>query len=143
MSFQRSDEIRRIKQILDLIHSDACSTSEKSLSSAQYFVTFIDDHSRKSWVYPLKMKDQVLQTFKEFHASVERETGKKLKCFRLDNGGEYKGSFETYCKAHGIQHEKVPPKTLQLNELAERMNNNCRECQMYVFTFKTPEDILG
>ena len=127
VSFQRSDEARRRKQILDLVHSDVCSTSEKSLGGAQYFVTFIDDHSRKVWVYPLKMKDQVLQTFKEFHASVERETGRKLKCLRSDNGGEYRGPFEAYCKVHGIQHEKVPPKTPQLNGLAEIMNKTIAE----------------
>ena len=91
---------------------------EKSLGDARYFVTFINDHFRKVWVYPLKMKDPVLQTFKEFHASIERETGRKLKCLRLDNGGEYKGPFEAYCKAHGIRHKKVPPKTPQLNGLA-------------------------
>ena len=71
VSFQRSDEARRRKKILDLVHSNVCSMSEKSLDGAQYFVTFIDDHSRKVWVYSLKMKDQVLQIFKEFHASVE------------------------------------------------------------------------
>ena len=48
-------------------------------------------------MYPLKMKDQVFQIFKEFHASVEQETGRKLKCLRLDNGGEYRlqGSWDT------------------------------------------------
>ena len=88
VSFQRSNEARKRKQILNLVHLDVCSTSEKSLEDAQYFVTFIDDHLRKVWVYPLKMKDQVLQNFKEFHASVERETGRKLKCLRSNNGRE-------------------------------------------------------
>ena len=64
-------------------------------------------------MYPLKMKDQVLQTFKEFHASVEWETRRKLKCLRSKNGGEYRGPFKAFYKAHGIQHEKVPPKTPQ------------------------------
>ena len=102
VSFQRSNEAKRRKQTLDLVHSDVCSTFEKSLCGAQYFVTFIDDHPRKVWVYPLKKKDQVLQTFREFDASVEQETRRKLKCLRSDNGGEYKGLFEAYCKAHGI-----------------------------------------
>ena len=122
VSFKRSDDAKRRKQILDLVHSDVCSTSERSLGGAQYFVTFIDDHSKKVWVYLLKTKDQVLQAFKEFHASVERASRKKLKCLRTDNGGEYRGPFEDYCKTHGIRHEKVPPKTPQMNGLAERMN---------------------
>ena len=112
VSFQRSDEAKRRKQILDLVHSDVCSMSEKSLSGAQYFVTFIDDRSIKVWVYPLKVKDQVLQNFQEFCASVEWETRRKLKCLRSDNGGEYRGLFKAYCETHGIRHEKVPPKTL-------------------------------
>ena len=110
VSFQRSDEARRRKKILDLVHSNVCSMSEKYLDGAQYFVTFIDDHSRKVWVYPLKTKGQVLQNFKEFHASVEQEIGRKLKCLRLNNGGEYRGLFEAYYKADEVQHEKVPPK---------------------------------
>ena len=99
----------------------------KSFGGALYFVTFIDDYSRKLWVYPLKSKDQVLEKFKEFHASVERQSGKKLKCIRTDNGGEYCGPFDIYCKQHGIAHEKTPPKTPQLNGLAERMNKTLIE----------------
>lgn len=127
VSFQRSDDAKRRKHILDLVHSDVCSTSERSLGGSQYFVTFIDDHSRKVWVYPLKTKDQVLQVFKEFHASVERASGRKLKCLRTDNGGEYIGTFAAYCKSHGIRHEKVPPKTPQMNGVAERMNRTIAE----------------
>ncbi|KAK0604489.1 hypothetical protein LWI29_016179 [Acer saccharum] len=65
-----------------------------------------DDHSRKLWVYTLKTKDQVLDVFKQFQASVERHTGKKLKCIRTDNGGEYCGPFDEYCKQLGIRHKK-------------------------------------
>ena len=78
-------------------------------------------------MYSLKTKDRVLQTFKEFHALVEREIGRKLKCLRSDNGGGYRGPFEAYCKAHGIQHEKVPPETPQFNGLAKRMNRKIAE----------------
>ncbi|RVW62633.1 Retrovirus-related Pol polyprotein from transposon TNT 1-94 [Vitis vinifera] len=58
----------------------------------------------------------------QFHALVERQSGEKLKCIRTDNGGEYSGPFDEYCKQHGIRHQKTPPKTPQLNGLAERMN---------------------
>ena len=72
-------------------------------------------------VYVLKTKDQVLGVFKQFQTSVERETGKKVKCIRTDNGGEYCGPFDEYCKHQSIRHQKTPPKTPQLNGLAERM----------------------
>ena len=59
-------------------------------------MTFIDDHNRRLWVTPLKTKDQVLSVFKELHARVERESGRKLKAVRADNAGEYRGQFEEY-----------------------------------------------
>ena len=68
----------------------------KSFSGALYFVTSINDCSRKLWVYALNTKDQVLEKFKEFHILVERQSGKKLKCIRIDNGGEYHGPFDVY-----------------------------------------------
>ncbi|GJS93442.1 retrovirus-related pol polyprotein from transposon TNT 1-94 [Tanacetum coccineum] len=118
----------RMENILDLVHSDVCGPMKtKTLGGCSYFVTFIDDHSRKVWVYTLKTKDQVLDVFKQFHALVERQTGKKLKCIRTDNGGEYIGPFDAYCREHGIQHQKTPPKTSQLNGLAERMNRTLVE----------------
>ena len=64
--------------------------------------TFIDDHSRKLWVRILKSKDQVLDAFKEFQASVKRETGKKLKRIRNDNGGEYRGPFMHTVKTRAL-----------------------------------------
>nr|AAV88069.1 hypothetical retrotransposon [Ipomoea batatas] len=118
----------RKSEPLDLIHSDVCGPMKvRSLGGASYFVTFIDDYSRKLWVYTLKHKSDVLGVFKEFHALVERQTGKKLKCIRTDNGGEYCGPFDEYCRRYGIRHQKTPPKIPQLNGLAERMNRTIME----------------
>ena len=75
-------------------------------------------------MYVLMTKDQVLGVFKEFQASVERETGKKLKCIY---GDEYCGPFDEYCKHQGIRHQKTPPKTPQLNDLAEWINGTLIE----------------
>jgi len=101
--------------------------SVRSIGDAKYFVTFIDDFSRKVWAFPLKSKDQVLSVFKQFQASVERETKKKIKCIRTDNGGEYIGLFDAYCKEQGIRHQFTPPKTPQLNGIAKRMNRTIVE----------------
>ncbi|GJS69001.1 putative RNA-directed DNA polymerase [Tanacetum coccineum] len=83
--------------------------------------------ARKQTRLAFVTKDQVLDVFKQFHALVERQTGKKLKCIRTDNGGEYIGPFDAYCREHGIQHQKTPPKTPQLNDLAERMDRTLVE----------------
>ena len=55
--------------MLDLVYSNVYGLMKtKTLGGSLYFVTFIDDHSRKIWVYTLKTKDQVLEVFKQFHA---------------------------------------------------------------------------
>ena len=70
--------LHHAENVLDIVHTDVCSMTKKSHGGALYFVTFIDDHSRKVFVYVLKHKYQTLEAFKEFHAKVERETGRKL-----------------------------------------------------------------
>ena len=61
-------------------------------------MTFIDDYSQKLWAFVLRSKDQVLSLLKEFQARAERESSRKLKVVRTDNGGEYRGQFEECCR---------------------------------------------
>jgi hypothetical protein len=51
-------------------------------------VTFIDDYSRKVWIYLLKRKTGVFNTFKQLRTLVEKSTGRSIKCLRTYNGGE-------------------------------------------------------
>ena len=70
----------RRSDVIDLVHTDVCTMQTRTLGCALYFVTFIDDYSRKVWAFALKSKDQILDVFNEFHVIVERETSRKLKC---------------------------------------------------------------
>jgi hypothetical protein len=58
---------------------------------------------------------------------VERETEKKLKCVRSDNGGEYHDPLEIFCKTNGIKLEKIISKTPQQNYIAKRINRTICE----------------
>jgi transposase InsO family protein len=89
----------RSKEILDLIHSNVCGPmTVASLNGYLYYVLFIDDHSRKTWIYFLKKKDGVLAKFQEFKAQIENQTGRKIKILRSDNGGEYTSKeFKSFC----------------------------------------------
>eukprot|EP00253_Pinus_taeda_P007075 PITA_07075 len=99
-----------------------------SLGGSHYSVTFIDDATRKTWIYCIKNKYDVFDTFKKWKALVEIKTGKKLKCLRLDNGGEYcSKEFDRYCSEHGICREKTVPRTPQENGVSERMNRTVVE----------------
>ena len=81
----------------------------------RYYVTFIDDATRKTWIYCIQNKYDVFHIFKKWKALVEK-IGKKLKCLRLDNGGEYcNKEFDRYYSEHGIRREKTVPITPQEN----------------------------
>jgi hypothetical protein len=112
-AFQKPPSRRKAK-VLELVHTNVFGPlKKKTHGGASYFVSFIDDASRKVWTYLMKTKDEVFGVFKNFHVMVERETGEKLKCVRSDNGGEYIGEFENYCKQYGIRHDQTVPKTPQ------------------------------
>jgi hypothetical protein len=100
--------------ILDLIHSDVCGPmSLTSLTSFLYYVIFIDDFSRKSWIFFMKTKGQVFSRFQEFKALVENQTGKKIRVLRTDNGGEYTSKeFMDFCAGEGIKRELTIPYNL-------------------------------
>ena len=88
--FPKSDT--KTEGILELVHSDVCGPMPStSLSGYVYYVTFIDNYSRKTWVYFLKSKDEVFGKFKEFKlkAFVYNLLERKIKIPRSDNGGEY------------------------------------------------------
>ena len=59
-----SSTIHDIQGILDCVHSDVWGlTKTTSLIGMHYFVTFVNDYSRKVWVYLIKNKNEVLGTF--------------------------------------------------------------------------------
>lgn len=116
-------------KVLELIHSDLMGQMEvASFGRAKFVLTFIDDFSRKTFVYFLKTKDETFELFQQFKELVEKQTGNKIKRIRTDNGGEYiSASFEKYCKKNGITHEKTTPYTPEQNGIAERMNRTLFE----------------
>ena len=101
----------KAKGILEIIHSDVCGPmSSSSLSRYVYYVSFIDNFSRKTWIYFMKNKDEVFNKFKEFKALIENHTEKKIKTFRSDNGGEFTSNeFKELCKDSGIKREFSTP----------------------------------
>jgi len=95
---------KKAKQILDLVHSDVFGLVKvPSLGKSMYYVSFIDDFLRNTWIYFLKNKYEYFDRFKKFKALVENRTGKKVKVLRIENGGEFcSKEFEEFCKKCGI-----------------------------------------
>ncbi|GJX47712.1 retrotransposon protein, putative, ty1-copia subclass, partial [Tanacetum coccineum] len=80
----------RVTDLLGIIHTDVCGPLRHvSRQGASYFITFTDDYSRYGYVYLLKHKHEVFETFKVFKNEVENQLGKTIKAIRSDRGGEY------------------------------------------------------
>ncbi|GJQ92315.1 retrotransposon protein, putative, ty1-copia subclass [Tanacetum coccineum] len=120
--FPHSNE--RAKDLLGIIHTDVCGPLRHvSRQGASYFITFTDDYSRYGYVYLLKHKHEVFETFKVFKNEVENQLGKTIKAIRSDRGGEYiSQEFKDYLKANGIVQQLTPPYTPQHNGVSERRN---------------------
>ncbi len=113
---------------LEIIHSNVWTTKTKSIGGCKYYVSFIDDHTRKVWVYFMKQKDEVFQHFLNFKAMVEKEKGVSIKCLRSNGGGEYfSKEFSEYLKEHGIQRKYSCNYSPQENGVAERKNKHVVE----------------
>ena len=67
------------KAILEAIYSDVCGPLQvDSIGGNKYFVTFIDDFSRKLWSYLIQKKSEVIEVISKFKSMVERQSGRKI-----------------------------------------------------------------
>nr|GEY54807.1 hypothetical protein [Tanacetum cinerariifolium] len=107
----------KVKDILGLIHIDVCGPLRHvSKKGASYFITSTDDYIRYGYVYLLKHKHEVFETFKVFKSEIENQLGKTIKAIRSNRGGEYiSQEFKDYLKACGIVQQLTPPYTPQHN----------------------------
>jgi hypothetical protein len=94
----------KAKTPLEIVHSDICGPMQSpSIGGSTYFLTFIDDFSRKMWIYFLKHKSNALGCFQQFKSLMEKQSGYCIKCLRDDRGGEYMSrKIQNFCKVHGI-----------------------------------------
>ncbi|KAM2262724.1 hypothetical protein ACFXTI_044150 [Malus domestica] len=82
-----SGKATRAHLVLELVRSDLCGpTNPSSNGGKRYFISFIDDFSRKTWVYFLHKKSEACDACKSFKALVENESKKKIKCLCTDRG---------------------------------------------------------
>jgi len=109
---------------LEVIHSDVCGPFEvKSIGENRYFVTFIDEFTRKLWIYLLAKKGEVFGVFKKFRLLLQNENGEVISRLRTDGGGEYTSTeFNDFCSSNGINHEVTAPYTPQHNGISKRKN---------------------
>jgi hypothetical protein len=106
----------------DLIHSDVWGPSPvASMSGSRYFIIFVDDFSRYTWVFLMKSRSELLDIYHNFAKMVETQFSKPIKAFRSDNALEYtQHDFQSILKHYGTVSHLSCPGTSQQNGRAER-----------------------
>jgi transposase InsO family protein len=119
----------RAKQALELVHTDVCGPMNTlSHGKNRYFVLFIDDFTRMTWVYFMRQKSEVFIIFKKFKAFVEKQSGRFIKMLRSDRGKEYTSNeFQKFCEDEGVERQLTVGYTPQQNGVSERKNQTVME----------------
>jgi hypothetical protein len=141
-AFPSSDN--RAQGILDMVLYDVCgSMSSPSLNVFLYYVIFIDDYSRKCWIYFLKDKSDTFDKFKEYKTFIEKQIGKHIRILRTDNGGEFESlQFEYFCKSIGIKRQLTMPYNPHQNGVVERKNMTiCEATKEMMFDQDLPNSL--
>ncbi|GFV43749.1 retrovirus-related Pol polyprotein from transposon TNT 1-94 [Trichonephila clavipes] len=123
VSFKKTGAVRS-KRPLELLHMDLCGPMPtESQGGNKYFLSIIDDYSRKVTVFPIRNKSDVFQTFIRFQKRAERFLSKKVIAVRTDGGLEFcNKDMDNFLTELGIKHEVTNSYTPEMNGVAERFN---------------------
>ncbi|GFX85115.1 retrovirus-related Pol polyprotein from transposon TNT 1-94 [Trichonephila clavipes] len=123
VSFKKTGAVRS-KRPLELLHMDLCGPMPtESQGGNKYFLSIIDDYSRKVTVFPIRNKSDVFHTFIRFQKRAERFLSKKVIAVRTDGGLEFcNKDMDNFLTELGIKHEVTNSYTQEMNGVAERFN---------------------
>ncbi|KAJ9536128.1 hypothetical protein OSB04_un000705 [Centaurea solstitialis] len=110
----------------DLIHSDVWGPApHPSMGGHRYFVIFIDDHTRFTWIYLIKHRSELPQLYINFARMIQTQFSKPIKILRADNAMEYKeSSLITFLRSQGTISQYSCPGTSPQNGRAERKHRH-------------------
>ncbi|KAA0035624.1 Beta-galactosidase [Cucumis melo var. makuwa] len=116
-------------QPFTLIHNDVWGPSKVTTSSGKrWFLTFIDDHTRLTWVYLITDKSEVFAIFQNFYHTIETQFHKKIVILRSDNGREFQNhNLSEFLVSKGIVHQNSCAYPPRQNGVAERKNHHLLE----------------
>ncbi|GFW14366.1 retrovirus-related Pol polyprotein from transposon TNT 1-94 [Trichonephila clavipes] len=123
VSFKKRGAVRS-KRPLELLHMDLCGPMPtESQGGNKYFLSIIDDYSRKVTVFPIRNKSDVFHTFIRFQKRAERFLSRKVIAVRTDGGLEFcNKDMDNFLAELGIKHEVTNSYTPEMNGVTERFN---------------------
>ena len=108
---------------LELVHSDVHNVNHHTFMGYRYWVMFINDYSRYRFVFPIRKKSEVLQTFKNFEVYAKNQSGHHIETLHDDKGSEYvSNELEQFAKSCRITWQHTVQNFPLQNGIGERAN---------------------
>ncbi|RVW88342.1 Retrovirus-related Pol polyprotein from transposon TNT 1-94 [Vitis vinifera] len=129
-----------------MIHSDIWGPSRiKNVTGTRWFISFIDDHTRLTWVFLMKEKSETSQIFKNFKNMIQTQFQSKIQILKSDNARDYFNSIlGEFLAQEGIVHLSSCVDTPQQNGIAERKNRHLLEvARSLMFSMNVPKLFWG
>jgi hypothetical protein len=114
---------------LELVYSDVWGPATESVGRKKYYVYFINDFSKFTWIYLIKFKSEVFQKFQDFQTLVEEQFNHKILVVQTDWGGEYQ-KLDPFFTKLDISHHVSCPHTHQQNGSDERRHRHIVETSL-------------
>src|ERR1044072_51213 len=113
---------------LELIYTDLWGPAPFTslLGGYQYYISFVDAHTRYTWLYLLKSKSEATSIFQQFQKLVEKQLGCSILAVQSDWGGEFR-PLSKYLAENGINHRVACPHTRHQNGVVERKHRHIVE----------------
>lgn len=130
----------------NLIHSDIWGPSRVlNVNGCRWFVVFVDDHTRVTWVYLMKHKYELCSVLKVFVNLIQNQFNEVVKNFRTDNGSEYMDKdVRLFLEEKGIHHHTSNVYTPQQNGVAERKHRHLLGvARSLMFSMNVPKHMWG
>ena len=133
---------KRASAPFELVHSNVWGPClVVSPTGFQYFVTFIDDYSRTTWLYLMKNRSELFSHFRAFCVEIHTQFHVYVQNLRSDNAKEYVSEqFQSFMSQHGLIHQTSCVVTLLLimELLRERIDTSLKLSDLYYFRCMCP-----
>ena len=99
-----------------------------SPTGLKYFITFVDDFSRITWLYLMKSRFEFFSHFSAFCSEIQTQFHVHVQTLRSDNTKEYLSEpFQSFMLQHEILHQTSCVDTPSQNGVAKRKNGHLLE----------------
>jgi hypothetical protein len=126
-----SSQPRKLLKAGEMLHSDLMGPFPRDSNGAKYVATFIDEASRRSFIFLLRKKKDIAVAAKNIVSLFFTQTKRRLKYWQSDRGGEYLSSvLRDFFDQEGIIHRLSTTESPEQNGVAERFNRTLEESSL-------------